>query len=399
MPASDTTVDVLRQLSGASGPPGAAPSALPTPANSAAPASTIGDFLRPSPQLHPAFRRALAPTALRRNHKGQPIELSMGSEERLEQPDTFEPSAAACALPQMRGAGWMRDLREAMSLGTRAARTLESAVRAFAASTERSAQRGTLLEAVIDAWTATGEFGWTVHARENRLQIVLHFLPFKLSAEPGPSPVAYDHELTPESIRFYQELNALYAFNGVPYRPAPPSFRQYLDGEHIARVVQVIGLYDGDVMEDAWHLLADSVYTALALQTRLKPYVDATGFTVEDDTPHLHAEGLAALLVQLHGTHPRIARGDLLDFIVYFRTQAIAAHHYEPLTALLRDWIAADGDLMRKMMDDARVTVDGRPYVPPLPPLSAQVVWPPKEMMTTLVELQPKLPAPGPQDS
>lgn len=47
-------------------------------------------------------------------------------------------AVGAAALPQMGGSGWVRDLREAMSLGTDKAEALEDAVDAFAAATTAS---------------------------------------------------------------------------------------------------------------------------------------------------------------------------------------------------------------------------------------------------------------------
>ncbi|MGD6570435.1 hypothetical protein VWR34_22430, partial [Xanthomonas citri pv. citri] len=68
--------------------------------------------------------------------------------------DNPAPTAAVTALPQMGGSGWVRDLREAMSLGTEAARVLQAKVEAFAAASTRDAQMA-LLDDVIQAWGAT----------------------------------------------------------------------------------------------------------------------------------------------------------------------------------------------------------------------------------------------------
>jgi hypothetical protein len=47
---------------------------------------------------------------------------------------------AAQALPQMQGSGWVRDLRDAMSLGTAQALALQGKVAQFAAATTRDVQ-------------------------------------------------------------------------------------------------------------------------------------------------------------------------------------------------------------------------------------------------------------------
>ncbi len=49
-------------------------------------------------------------------------------------------TTASKALPQMQGSGWVRDLREAMSLGTPQATALQTQVEAFAAASTHDAQ-------------------------------------------------------------------------------------------------------------------------------------------------------------------------------------------------------------------------------------------------------------------
>lgn len=65
-------------------------------------------------------------------------------------------SQAAQALPQMGGAGWVRDLREAMSLGTAQAQALLADVQAFASGTTKAEQLAQL-DPLIRDWAATNE--------------------------------------------------------------------------------------------------------------------------------------------------------------------------------------------------------------------------------------------------
>jgi len=60
----------------------------------------------------------------------------------------------ALALPEMGGAGFVRDLREAMSLGTEASQRLVRAVEVFAAATTRDAQLAAMDELLL-AWALT----------------------------------------------------------------------------------------------------------------------------------------------------------------------------------------------------------------------------------------------------
>ena len=63
-------------------------------------------------------------------------------------------TAAAAALPQISGAGFVRDMREAMSLGTPQAAALQSSVQAFEAATTML-ERQSLLANVVTTWGAT----------------------------------------------------------------------------------------------------------------------------------------------------------------------------------------------------------------------------------------------------
>jgi hypothetical protein len=69
---------------------------------------------------------------------------------------TLTPTAQA--LPQMRGSGMVRDLREAMSLNTAASAALVAAMQGFAAAGTRGEQLGAL-DALVRAWGATSEHG------------------------------------------------------------------------------------------------------------------------------------------------------------------------------------------------------------------------------------------------
>ena len=66
--------------------------------------------------------------------------------------DTIPLSAQARALPEMGGSGWLRDLREAMSLGTAKAASLTQLVSSFAATTTRDGQRA---DRPVNAWVRT----------------------------------------------------------------------------------------------------------------------------------------------------------------------------------------------------------------------------------------------------
>ncbi|MBL8382202.1 MAG: hypothetical protein JNM90_03940 [Burkholderiales bacterium] len=106
-----------------------------------------------------------------RTVNGQSVTRIMGDIDLVDLP--FERSfgiaipltAAAKALPDMQGSGWVRDLREAMSLANGATGTpsadLVAAVTNLGAGSTRAAQRHNVddpdgkLDAIVEAWAAT----------------------------------------------------------------------------------------------------------------------------------------------------------------------------------------------------------------------------------------------------
>ena len=70
--------------------------------------------------------------------------------------DTIALTETARALPEMGGSGWVRDLREAMSLGTAQASALVAKVQQFAQATTRDAQIA-LLDDVLRLWAETNQ--------------------------------------------------------------------------------------------------------------------------------------------------------------------------------------------------------------------------------------------------
>jgi hypothetical protein len=247
--------------------------------------------------------------------------------------DDPQVTSAAAALPQMRGSGWVRDLREAMSLGTAAALELQQKVSAFGAATTRDAQMA-LLDGVIEAWgkTATrvagdadlmygmglplplqgsadvapitSRFGaamdakgldWrSVHgagAAETLGNMLVSaglakgwqwggtdntgYSSFVIWTNSAAEAFATSH---PEQARLVQTLES---FNGATLLA-----RFTISGNTIGGTVQnsITALPQPvtNLLGDAYAALKDSVYGALALQTRLQPYLDSIGLVIDD---------------------------------------------------------------------------------------------------------------------
>jgi hypothetical protein len=76
---------------------------------------------------------------------------------RRDWPDNVNISPSVAALPNMQGSGAVRNLHEAMSLGTPQSLALKTTVTAFAAATTRGAQYG-LIDQLLMQWGSTSGF-------------------------------------------------------------------------------------------------------------------------------------------------------------------------------------------------------------------------------------------------
>lgn len=205
---------------------------------------------------------------------------------------------AALALPQMGGAGWVRDLREAMSLGTTQSQALVQAAQAYAAADTRTEQMA-LLDGLIRAWAASNEFK-TLAGVDDPLR------RFVVNGDPAMS------------ARLQAIIPVLEIFNGLGVAEVgmqAPLLSQLPMAEGGSRTVATYTLFAEQVqpMLQAYEQLRQSVHGALAMQTRLRPYLDAVELTFDDTGLHFDTAGIDALALQRAAQDPVNALGDLLD--------------------------------------------------------------------------------------
>lgn len=297
-------------------------------------------------------------------------------------------TAAAQRLPQMEGSGWVRDLREAMSLGTPQAQALQTAVAAFAAATDREAQQGTLLRNVIDAWADTsgrmihnthtaalireGSFLTTGSKLPGRFDPAIH-----LSYENMPTIRASYHAniLAPEAVDVFRQMHVLEVFNGsrfiqipVEEPPRPAALGATLGSGASSTIGVAAGLQQARVelsswqvaqLSQAWDALTDSVYGALIVQTRLMPYFETVRVVLEEDRIRLDASLISEMLDHRHARDATAAAGDLIDLMLHAREPLIVADHYTPLLGQLRQWASTDGPALQHLMRDAGISLGG----------------------------------------
>ena len=295
-------------------------------------------------------------------------------------------TTAAAALPQMRGSGWVRDLREAISLGTPAAQGLQTQVTQFAAGTTRAAQMAAV-DGLIQSWGATtgrqisSTFEYSLVLQSNgtlstanyqyggagSYELKLHPVGLEeLVATPNvvgaPSlrPTAAGYELL-------RRLNVLESFNGGKFiSMMPPTTTGTGDG------LAGSGSQGGGVagarqfsaslsaaqiafINQAYDALQESVYSALVLQTRLKPYLDQIGLVIDDAGVRFDTAALSALLASTKLVDGKTALVDLIELNRYSNT-TLQAVGYDGLS-VLKSWINAipAGSMLLATLTDMNV--------------------------------------------
>lgn len=261
-------------------------------------------------------------------------------------PDTLPIPTELESLPNALGAGAVRDLREAATLSTELATLLT----AFAASTTGIEQRA-LVESIIEEWAATAELKNSFELAESSLNqeelIVLasgqsyndqkQYRINQNYAETGiGQPTVSQDELDiliqkhDDEVKLGKALRALEIFNGesmLEFKEGSDVYLYTRDGQQVSRVNE--GGINGDngryvsiiqpsniatsYILDGYEQLSDYVYKNLALQTRLKPYIDEVSFTFDATGLHVDFSAMQTRLESLHHSSPEEAFVDLID--------------------------------------------------------------------------------------
>jgi Ca2+-binding RTX toxin-like protein len=292
--------------------------------------------------------------------------------------DSIPLTAAAKALPDMGGSGWLRDLREAMSLGTASAQQLVQAMTSYAAASTRTAQQSQL-DAVIEAWARTTGRVQTSPERALGSAVVSQtgtsqtwrYTALDTPATPSSTDVAtmtlsagYYEEIvyagvlaqgiTSAGAEVFRRLGELEAFNG----------QRFID---FTRAVSLVGgggsssggggggggatasltsywkieISDQQVaaINAAYEALRESVYEAILLQTRLRPYLDSINLAIDDTGIHFDPAPLAAKLDAYKAGDERNAFIDLVELNKY-AAQTLQAVGFNGLDKLA-GWLSA----------------------------------------------------------
>ncbi len=245
--------------------------------------------------------------------------------------DTIPLTTVAQSLPDMQGSGLVRDLREAASLPTAEATVLASQLATYSAATTKAAQQA-LLPGLVAAWAATSSQaphtgglstvtyggGWVlVPAQGWRWYSTETVTPM------DPTGSAYQQAMS--------DLNVAEAFNGQRLDSTP-----IVDGEGNPVTVRT-----SDEQIAFLHLtrlaIENSVYDSLALQTRLKPYLDGISLTISENGIGLDYSGMVAALASRKTTDGANAALDLADLIRLAPSQDVEVAGADVLTQWLSD--------------------------------------------------------------
>ena len=187
-------------------------------------------------------------------------------------------------------------VREAMSLASPQGQALTACVQAFAAAASRDAQLA-MVDEVLRLWAETDQSHGIDPRDDPRRRFVL----------PGNSP-------TSALLQF--AVPVLEVFNGQTVTEAgmlAPSLATGSDG-------QVTGTYSmfaaqAALMLESYAVLRESVYQALAVQTRLARYLNAVGLTIDASGLGFDTSAMDALLDEYRLVSPREAMWDLVELI------------------------------------------------------------------------------------
>jgi len=215
----------------------------------------------------------------------------------------------AAALPQMNGSGMVRNLRAAMSLTGTAADQLEVAVNSFAAATTRDARRAQI-DTLITEWAQTSSY-WS--SLENTLGGTVTVNP--------PAGMT--------AAEYRNMIAVLEAFNGSrfynPVGGAMPAGQWAGTVGGVTHYTITPPAEQVALLKQAYAALKESVYAALVMQTRLKPYLDAIEFVIDENGVSFSTVGLEALVQSELATDAVKGLADLLDLQVNNLVQAMAA--------------------------------------------------------------------------
>jgi len=225
--------------------------------------------------------------------------------------DKLPISEAIAALPEMRGSGAVRDLREAASQSAELAKLLTQ----YSELSSREEQRA-MLRPIISAWANSAE-------RPHLLQRFQAVAGDDIEVEIRPSSSNPIDNL--EQIQLLTKIGILEVFNASDFYnitrntdgtftlqaganvSAPLSTTKTPEGKEKLVITLndlPVNAVQIDLLNQAYDSLSNSVYQGLLQQTRLMPYLQAIGLSMEEDGINLDYSGIYQKMAQTHAINP-----------------------------------------------------------------------------------------------
>ncbi|QDL56146.1 calcium-binding protein [Rhodoferax aquaticus] len=228
-------------------------------------------------------------------------------------------TTAALALPQMQGSGLVRDLRPALSLGNSQAAALQAKLTQFAQDTTRDQQMANL-DAVIQSWGNTSAMQTSV--KTNRT--LRNFggggnVIGDINGVPVFGNTAIE-KFSLDNPAMYAKITALEQFNGqtILDKWVRNTTAWYVDPVTNQNKTYTYGTvtYSAEqeaLINQAYDALKSSVYGALVVQTRLKPYLDSIGLVIDEKGVQFDATALLKMIATKKASDSTAALFDLVD--------------------------------------------------------------------------------------
>ena len=217
--------------------------------------------------------------------------------------DHVELTAEQLQNPNLSGIGRLRDLREAAALSP----ALDAVLRQYAAA-ETKEQQTALLARLAAEWGKTdaryGSYTPTLTAATEASGTAgqgVPLTPSQLQALRN-GKVNISPELQAEFNALQDKIRLLDAFTGEDSRTLG-----YGTLEQVKEIIRVANT--------TYAQLEHSLYQGLLFQTRLKPYLDAVAFTLDNGQLKLDFSGVSALFEKTHAQNAQKAFVDLGEFL------------------------------------------------------------------------------------
>ncbi|WUR14695.1 calcium-binding protein [[Empedobacter] haloabium] len=212
-------------------------------------------------------------------------------------------TAQAKALPTLRGSGRVRDLDEAISLSS----DLGNTVQGYVAQTTRAGQIGQL-DTFIEKWANTADLK-PLKAQADALASSGVKLTYTLAGLTAGTP-AYDE--------FVRKLGVVERFMGFTYGGANGQARFTPLTATSGNVTVALAAEQVTSITLAYERFKTDIYESLLLETRLKPYYDKIGTTMQGEFPVFSFTQLEAAFTQAIKANPQQGIVDLVEFLSAF---------------------------------------------------------------------------------